>query len=209
MKIFEQPTAPSALRVSLFLAEIDIEVARVKVDIRAGENLTDSFQAKSINGKIPVLELDDGTTICESMAICRYFAELYPSTPSLFGDTALERAQIEMWQRIVELQGLFVSFQAFRNITRVYQDRENCVEAWGQESRNRLIDFLSTLNQQLKQTPYIAGSKFSVADITAYVLVKFMAHLDIRLDNSLPNLQSWYHCINTRPAIQKVLGDQS
>ncbi|MDE1464451.1 glutathione S-transferase family protein [Spartinivicinus poritis] len=209
MKIYEQPMAPSALRVSLFLAETGIHIERVKVDIRAGENLADSFQAKSINGKVPVLELDDGTTICESMAICRYFAELYPSTPSLFGDTALERAQIEMWQRIVELQGLFVSFQAFRNITGVYRDRENCIESWGQESRDRLINFLPTLDQQLEQHSYIAGDKYSVADITAYVLVRFMTHLDIHLDATLPNLQSWYTRVNTRPAIQKVLGDQS
>ncbi|WP_163835248.1 glutathione S-transferase family protein [Spartinivicinus ruber] len=209
MKIYEQPTAPSALRVSLFLAEMGIHVERVNVDIRGGENLNESFQAKSLNNKIPVLELDDGTTLCESIAICRYFAEQYPATPSLFGDTPLERAQVEMWQRIVELQGLLVGFQAFRNITGVYKDRENCVEAWGNESKDRLINFLPTLNRQLENCPYIAGEKYSIADITTYVLVKFMAYLDIRLDDTLPNIQSWYTRVSEHPAIQAVLGEQT
>lgn len=203
MKLYELAATPSARRVSLFLAEKGINVERKAIDIRSGENLTETFKAKSLNGKIPVLELDDGITICETMAICRYFEELNPSTPSLFGDTALERAQVEMWQRIVELQGLFVGFQAFRNITGIYKDRETCIEEWGHESLKRLVEFLPTLDRRLAQSTCIAGEQFSVADITAYVMVDFIAHLSIHLDDSLPHLQAWYASVSPRPAFQE------
>ncbi len=134
MKIYELGPAPSARRVSIFLAEKGIEVERQHIDIRGGENLSEDFKAKSLNGQIPVLELDDGTTICESVAICRYFDEAYPTEYSLFGNNALEKAQVEMWQRLVELRGLLVAMQAFRNISGIYQDRENCIADWGERN---------------------------------------------------------------------------
>ncbi|MGF1704053.1 glutathione S-transferase [Photobacterium makurazakiensis] len=203
MKIYELAPTPSAKRVSFFLAEKGIDVERESINVREGENLTEAFQALSVNGRIPVLELDDGTTICESIAICRYFEELYPEKAALFGETALEKAQIEMWQRIVELQGLFVAFQAFRNITAIYSDRETCIEAWGQESRQRVIDFVPTLEKQLASNEYIAGDKYSVADITAFVLMGMLAALEVATDD-YPNLQAWKSRIAERPAIQSM-----
>ncbi|MGF1760666.1 glutathione S-transferase [Photobacterium sagamiensis] len=202
MKIYELAPAPSARRVSIFLAEKGIEIERVNVDIRGGENLFDEFKAKSINGRIPVLELDDGTTICESIAICRYFDEIYPSPPSLFGDTPLERANVEMWQRVVELQGLCTAMQAFRNITGIYKDRENCVESWGHESRQRVVEFLPTLDEQLANSAYIAGDKFSVADITAFVMCGFIKNLEITIDEMFPHIQDWYERVSQRPSVQ-------
>lgn len=204
MKIFELNATPSAKRVNIFLAEKGIEIERVNVDIRAGENLSHNFKAKSINGQIPVLELDDGTTICESIAICRYFDALHPNANSLFGDTPTQKAQIEMWQRVVELQGLFVAFQAFRNITGIFSDRENCIKEWGQESRQRLIAFLPKLEQQLSTEPYIAGQLYSVADITTYVLLDFIENLDIYIDETTPNLQAWRQRLSQRTAIKNL-----
>ncbi|WP_299012982.1 glutathione S-transferase family protein [uncultured Photobacterium sp.] len=202
MKIYELGPAPSARRVSIFLAEKGIEVERIPVDILGGENLSDEFKTKSLNGQVPVLELDDGTTICESVAICRYFDEAYPSDHALFGDTALEKAHIEMWQRLIELRGLLVAMQAFRNITGIYQDREKCIAEWGDESRQRLIDFLPTIDNQLATSPFIAGDKFSIADITAIVLCDFMKNLEIGVDDTLPNLKEWYQQICERPSIK-------
>ncbi|MCM0148872.1 glutathione S-transferase [Photobacterium galatheae] len=201
MKIYELAPSPSARRVSIFLAEMGIEVERVPVDIRSGENLTEAFQKKSANHLIPVLEMDDGTTICESIAICRYFDETYPSENSLFGHSPIEKAKIEMWQRIVELKGLFVAMQAFRNLTGIYQDRETCVEAWGDVSRERLVAFLPELDEQLSKSSYIAGEKFSVADITAYVMCNFMKNLNLDVDESFPHLQSWLQNVSARPSV--------
>lgn len=202
MKIYELGPAPSARRVSVFLAEKGIEVERQQVDLRGGENLSDDFKVKSLNGQIPVLELDDGTTICESIAICRYFDEAYPTEHSLFGDTALEKAQVEMWQRLVELRGLLVAMQAFRNITGIYKDRERCISEWGEESRQRLIEFLPTLESQLAVTPYLAGEKFTIADITAVIMCDFMKNLEINIDATLPNLNRWYQHVSQRPSIK-------
>ncbi|UTM60366.1 glutathione S-transferase [Photobacterium sp. CCB-ST2H9] len=203
MKIYELAPSPSARRVSIFLAEMGIDVERVSVDIRSGENLTEAFQSKSANHLIPVLELDDGTTICESIAICRYFDECYPSDKSLFGNSPIEKAQIEMWQRIVELKGLLVAMQAFRNLTGIYQDRETCIEAWGEVSRDRLVAFLPELDQQLSKSPYIAGENFSVVDITAVVMCNFMKNLNVEVDESLPHLQAWLQKVSTRASVSR------
>lgn len=201
MKLYELAPTPSARRVSIFLAEKGIEIPRVNVDIRAGENLTAEFKAKSLNGRIPLLELDDGSYLCESVAICRYLEEIHPSEHSLFGNSPLERAKVEMWQRVIELQGLMVGFQAFRNLTGIYKDRENCIQAWGEESRQRVIDFLPTLDQQLNKSPFIAGDNFSIADITAYVFISFIKNLEIEVTDHLPHLKVWFITMAKRPAI--------
>ncbi|PSJ45950.1 glutathione S-transferase family protein [Zobellella taiwanensis] len=203
MKLYEFAPAPNARRVSLFLAEKGIEIERVPVDVRGGANLTDAFRAMSANGKIPLLELDDGSYLCESVAICRYLDETFPSTPSLFGDTPLARARIEMWHRIVELDGLLPAFQAFRNISGVYQDREHCVPEWGEESRRRVRQFLPRLEHRLSRSPYVAGEQYSVADIAAYVLADFcVQRLSITLDE-YPYLQAWLARIEARPALRR------
>ncbi|MBP6520714.1 glutathione S-transferase [Shewanella sp.] len=201
MKLYELAPTPSARRVSIFLAEKGIEVPRVNVDIRGGENLSAEFKAKSVNGRIPLLELDDGSYLCESVAICRYLDEIHPSERSLFGNTPLERAKVEMWQRIIELQGLMVGFQAFRNLSGVYKDRENCVESWGVESRQRVIDFLPTLDQQLNTSAFVAADAFSIADISAYVFISFIKNLDIEVADNLPHLKAWFNTMAQRPAI--------
>jgi glutathione S-transferase len=202
MRLFEFAPSPSAVRVSIFLAEIGTDIERVHVDIRGGENLGNEFKNKSVNGKIPVLELDDGTTICESVAICRYLELLKPIQSSLFGNSPLEQAQVEMWHRVVEFQGLVPAMQAFRNLSGIFKDRENVVEVWGKESRQRLVDFLPTLERQLASFDYIAGEHFSIVDITAYCLINFIKFVEIELDDSLPNLQQWFERVAQRPSIK-------
>ncbi len=204
MKLYELAITPNAKRVNIFLNEMGIDIERVIVNVRAGENLNDTFKAKSANGGIPLLELDNGQTLCESVAICRYFDELYPHANSLFGNTPLEKAQVEMWQRICEMQGLNIALQAFRNITKIYQDRERCVEAWGVEARLRVIEFLPTLEKQLNQHPYMAGEQFSIADITGYAFVSVLSRIDINLDETLPNLSAWFKKMEQRPSVIAV-----
>lgn len=204
MKLYELAITPSAQRVNIFLAEKAISIPREEVNVREGANLTEAFQAISANGQIPVLELDDGTTICESVAICRYFEALYPEKTPLFGTTPLEQAEIEMWQRIVELKGLFILFQAFRNSSGIYKDRERCVPAWGEEARLRVLEFLPTLEKRTASSPFIGGANFSIADITAYIMINFLARLDHELDDTTPALREWHQRIAQRPAIQSL-----
>jgi glutathione S-transferase len=129
MKLYEAPS-PNARRVHIAMAEKGIELDRVAVDIRGGENLSDEFLAKNPGGRVPVLELDDGTYIGESVSISRYL-DAIGEGPMLFGDTPLAQAQIDMWQRRAELNFFLEVAGAFRNITGFFKDRETCVEAWG------------------------------------------------------------------------------
>ncbi len=201
MKLFEMAATPNCRRVNIFLKEIGIELEHVHVDIRAGENLSADFAAKSLNGKVPTLQLDDGTFICESVAICRYFDELAAAEQSLFGVGALERAQVEMWNRIIECDGLIAAFQAFRNISGVYQDRERCVPAWGEESKQRVIEFLPKLAQRLSESTYVAAEKFTVADISAWIFVLFSeSRLALPIQQQYPAIAAWYQRLAQRPS---------
>jgi len=202
MKIYQLAPSPSARRVTIFLKEIGMEIETVHVDIRAGENLTQDFLGKSANGRIPLLELDDGNYICESVAICRYLENTVKPKLSLFGNSALEQANIEMWHRIIELQGLIPAFQAFRNISGVYADRENINASWGEESKLRLINFLPLLDKQLSKNVYFAGDAFSIVDISAFVLMNVAKVLEIAIPAELTNLQRWFDLIQQRPSVQ-------
>jgi glutathione S-transferase len=201
MKLLENSATPSALRVAIFLKELGVEVERQQVDTKGAENRTKTFLQKAPNGLIPVLELDDGTCICESLAICRYFDAITPNDKALFGDTPLEQARVEMWQRIVELQGLVPAFQAFRNLTGFFSDRENCVKSWGEESQKRVNAFLPVVDQQLSTHSWVAGEHFSIADITLWVLCRFLPRLELQVDDSLPNLQKWLSQMAKRPSV--------
>ncbi len=202
MKLHEYAGAPNALRVNIFLEELGLTIEHVQVDIRAGENLTAKFKAKAPNGLIPYLELDDGTCISESVAICRYLESVSGiRDDSLFGSTPLEVARIEMWHRLVEFQVLVPALQAFRNISGIYTDRENINQEWGLESKQRYLDILPTLEQQLTTHFYIAGNKFSIADITLFCVVNFMRVLKIELTDDLPNLQQWFAKMSQRPSV--------
>ncbi|MBL1378624.1 glutathione S-transferase family protein [Zobellella iuensis] len=200
MKLYELATTPSARRLNIFLAEKGVDIARIQVDVRAGANLTEEFKAISANGRIPLLELDDGSYLCESVDICRYFDELYPDELALFGDSPLARARVEMWHRIVELDGLIPAFQAFRNLSGVYRDRETCVPAWGEESRARVQAFLPRLERRLAEADYLAGERYSIADIAAYVLIGFLPRLGMEV-TSMPHIQRWLARVNGRPAL--------
>ena len=126
MKLYESPS-PNARRVHIFMAEKGIDCERVAVDIRGGENLSADYKAKNPAGRVPLLELDDGTCIGESVAICRYLEALNPE-PNLFGTQPIEIAQIEMWQRRSELNFMMNVANAFRNITGFFKDRETPVK---------------------------------------------------------------------------------
>lgn len=193
MKLYQKAPTPSSRRVTIFSKLIGVELDTVEVEIREGENLRPPFSDMSVNGTVPLLVLDSGECIAESIAICRYLDLAFPNQQNLFGTSAVEQATIEMWQRVVELKGLYVAFQAFRNISKVYEDRENCIEEWGHESKQRVTDFLPKLDARLAQSPYLAGEALSVADITAFLMLNVVqGGLKIQLDDELPNLKAYF-----------------
>ena len=196
MKLYESPS-PNARRVHIFMAEKGIECERIAVDIRAAENLSAEYLAKNPGGRVPMLELEDGTFIGESVAICRYLESLQPESP-LFGESGIEAAKVEMWQRRAELNFLLEVAGAFRNITGFFKDRETCVAEWGQVCAERAPKMLSMFDEQLSQTAYLAGDSFSIADITLAVALDFARMVKVVALPELPNIERWYGQISAR-----------
>mgnify|MGYP001181905644 FL=1 len=179
------------------MAEKGIECERIAVDIRAAENLSAEYMAKNPGGRVPLLELEDGTFIGESVAICRYLESLRPESP-LFGESGIEAAKVEMWQRRAELNFLLEVAGAFRNITGFFKDRETCVAEWGQVCAERAPKMLSMFDEQLSQTAYLAGDTFSIADITLAVALDFARMVKVVALPELPNIERWYGQVSAR-----------
>ncbi len=200
MKIIEDGRAPNPRRVRIFLAEKGIEVAFEQIDIMKREHLTPDFAALNPFQRTPVLVLDDGTAIAESIAICRYFEEIEP-TPPLFGTSARERAIIEMWNRRMELNLFFAVAQCFRHLHPAMAELEvPQVPAWGEANRDRAIKALEILDRQLADHPYVAGEGYSVADITALVAIDFMKPARIEMPARLAHVARWHSEVAARPS---------
>lgn len=200
MRLIEDGRAPNPRRVRLFLAEKGIEIETVQVDINADEHKTPEFTKLNRSQRIPVLELDDGTIITETVAICRYFEEIQPSPP-LFGQTPVEKALVEMWQRRLELELFYTIAQAFRHSHPMMAAMENPqVPDWSKVNLDRIPALLDRFDEELEGRDFFAGDQFTIADITAVVAIDFMRVLRIRLDDQHPNLTSWHARMAARPS---------
>lgn len=199
MKIYETKTAPNPRRVRIFLAEKGIDMDYVHVDIQNGENLSAAMLAKNPLGKVPILELDDGTCISETDAICTYFEALHP-TPSLMGTSALEKATIAMWQRQVEFTLMMQIGMCFQHTTGYFKDRMVPVPEFGAEAGKIAANYLNVLDARLANHTYIAGESFSIADITALCAIDFGRVVKIRPQDSQVNLLRWYQDVSSRPS---------
>ena len=201
MKLYDGGRAPNPRRVRIFLAEKGITVPTEQVDLGKLEQRSDAFSAINPMQRVPALVLDDGTVITESIAICRYFEALHPEPP-LFGRGPLETALVEMWQRRVEFHLLTVVSHAFRHLHPAMAALEvPQVAAWGEANKPRALDFLAFLNDELKQRPYVAGPRYSVADITAVVAIDFMKPAKLAVPDRLVDLLRWHREVSARPAV--------
>ena len=200
MKLFDGGRVPNARRVRIFLAEKGITVPMVPVDLGKMDQKSAEFTARNPLQRVPVLELDDGSHLTESIAICRYFEELQPEPP-LFGVGALERARIEMWQRRIEFE-LYLAVQAaFRHTHPAMAALEvPQVPAWGEANRPRALAMLAHVDAELAQLPFIAGESFSVADITLLVTVDFLKPAKLAVPENLVNLRRWHERVSARPS---------
>jgi len=200
MKILQSKVAPNPRRVRIFLDEKGIQVPFEDVDLAQSAHKTAEFTKLNRFQRVPVLVLDDGTVLSETMAICRYFEET-KSEPALFGKGALGRAQVEMWNRRVEL-GLFSCVaQAFRHLHPAMAQMEvPQIGAWGEVNKPRAQEVLKFLDEELAGRRFIAGDNYSVADITALVAVDFMKPARIERPVGLENLARWHEEISARPS---------
>jgi glutathione S-transferase len=200
MKLFDGGRAPNPRRVRVFLAEKGIEVPLVPVDMGAMEHRQQEVASRNPLRRLPVLELDDGTIITESVAICRYFEELQPE-PALFGKGALGKALVEMWQRRLELNLFFCVGQAFRHIHPMMREFEvPQIPEWGEANKPKVIEFLRLLDKELATREFAAGDAYSIADITGLIAMDFMKPARIQIPEELRNVIRWQTALRARPS---------
>lgn len=200
MKLYDFKTGPNPRRVRIFLAEKGIEVPLVHVDIMKREQKAPDFLKKNPIGSIPVLELEDGTCISESVAICRYFEELHPERP-LFGRTAVEKAQIEMWLRRVELNFMVpVGMVWIHGHPLTARLIKQIPEAADQNRKRTQIGY-QLLNAQLADNAFVAGDDYSVVDAVLLASLDFANGLvGVPYDETLEHLKRWHDTVSARPS---------
>ncbi|HSD86355.1 MAG TPA: glutathione S-transferase family protein [Kofleriaceae bacterium] len=200
MLLYHDPRAPNPRRVRIFLAEKNVAYDTIEVLIANAAHQTEEFRRKNPISLLPVLEFPDGRILRESMAICRYMEEQYPE-PNLFGADAWERAQIEMWNRHAELELLWPISQVFRNTHQFWVGRIKQAPDFGSIMRDQVSLRLDWLEGELGKRAYMAGDRFTVADITALCAIDFGKVVDIRLKpDAHPNLVAWHKRVSERPS---------
>jgi glutathione S-transferase len=200
MQLYDGGRAPNPRRVRIFLAEKGIDVPKRQIDFANLEQLSDAFTAINPMQRVPVLILDDGTPIAESMAICRYFDALHPE-PNLLGRDAREIAFIEMWNRRAELNFYGPVSSAFRHLSPAMAVSEKPqIAEWGEASKAKALAFLGILDRELASRPFVAGDRFTVADITAGVTADFMRAPKIEMPADLKNVRRWHAEVTARPS---------
>lgn len=199
MKLYDSAFAPNPRRVRIFLAEKGLTVPTEQVDIAKAANRRPEYLAKNPLGGIPILELDDGTVIAESVAICRYFEEMHPDPP-LLGTGAKERALVEMWQRRMELEVALPIMQVFRNTHAFFKGRIPQVAEYGEVCRKSAEARLRWMEEELANRAFVAGDRYSIADITLLVGIDFGRPSNIRIAPEQKSLQRWYDAVSARPS---------
>ena len=199
MKLYGLKNAPNPRRVKIFLAEKRVTLPIEELDIETREHKTPAFLAKNSLGQLPVLELDDGTTLTESVAICRYFEEMAPEPP-LFGRSTIERAQVEMWNRRMEIELLLPTIDVFVHTHPFWKGKREQMPDWGARQKAHLVERMRWLDGELEDRPFIGIDRYNIADITAQVALltaRGVCALPIPEDHK--NLARWWAAVSKRP----------
>lgn len=199
MKLYNTPMpAPNPRRVRIFLAEKGVEIALVDVALQKGEHKAADHVARNAAGQTPVLELDDGTHLSETVAICRYLERLYPE-PAMFGRTALEEAQVDMWVRRIEFQLMGPAGNFWRHAhpftARVVVPQ---YKEFGEANRGAYERALLWLDGELAGRAFVAGDVFTMADICALSTVDFADWIGLKVPEAAGNLRAWHTRVSAR-----------
>jgi glutathione S-transferase len=186
MKLYNHAHAPNPRRVRIFAAEKGIELPLEEVDILAGQSRTS------------VLELDDGSHLSESIAICRYLEGLHPE-PNLLGRDLREQAEIERWNRRMELELFAPIGRTFQNTNPIFQRRIKQFPEYGEAQRAAVSQRLERMDHELDRHEFIASDRFTIADITAFVAIDFGGRFaDIHIAPSMAHLTRWHEAVSKR-----------
>lgn len=204
MKLYDCTQAPNARRVRIFVAEKGLDIPKVEIDIAGGENLQADFLNKNPRGVLPLLELDDGSYLDESIAICRYLEERNPE-PALMGVDAKSKARIESCQRHIEFDAILPLADILRNSVPEFKERAIpgttgvvAIESLVERGINSYQRFLERLNNNLKENRYVAGDEFSIADITALCAIDFAKWAKLEIPFHHEHTLHWYEKVSTR-----------
>ena len=208
MKLHHSASSPNSRRVRIFLAEKGLSIPLLAVDLGKGEQHSDAYRAINPRRVVPTLVLEDGTAIGEVPAICRYIEEAHP-TPPLLGETAKEKALVAMWERRTELEGFAAVMEAIRNSAPSLKSRAIAgphnyeqIPELAERSKLRVKNFFADFDARLGEASFMAGQRFSVADITALVTVDFAAKaINFSIPDEHRSLKRWYGSISSRPSI--------
>jgi len=188
------------------MAEKGIDIETVQIDLGAGEQFGDVFRAINPDCVVPALQLDDGSCLSEVIAICHYLEARYPE-PALLGSSDEERARILMWNCKVEQQGLWSVADAFRNSAKGLQGRAlpgmvayPQIPELAERGRGKVEQFFRRIDDQLADNEFIAGDRFSIADIAAVVVVDFSSWIKLSVPEDAENIQRWYKAVSARPS---------
>lgn len=206
MKLFDFNRAPNPRRVRIFIAEKGISIPMVNVNLYAKEQLSPEFLARNPAGTLPLLEIDDGTYLSETIAICHYLESLHPD-PALLGKTAAEQALVLMWNNIVEQTGFFAVAETLRNWSPGFRDHVfpgpvsyPQIPELIARGRKRTAAFFDRIEQRLQESAYLAGPDYSLADISLLTVTDFASWVKIDPTDNRPALGDWYRLVSQRPA---------
>jgi len=200
MKLYNHSLAPNPRRVRIFAAEKGINLTLEDVDILAGQSRAPEFLAKNSSGAVPVLELDDGSHLSESVAICRYLEGLHPE-PNLLGRDLREQADIERWNRRMELELFAAIGRTVQNTSPIFQGRFKQFQEYGEAQRAVVYQRLERMDRELNEHQFVAGDRFTIADITALVAIDIGGRLaDIKIAPELAHLTRWHNAVSQRPS---------
>jgi glutathione S-transferase len=200
MLLYDGGRAPNPRRVRIFLAEKGLEIPLKPVDMTAMGHRSEEITALNPFQRLPVLQLDDGTVLTETVAICRYFEELHPDPP-LMGVDTLDRAIVEMWNRRVELNFSYFVAQAFRHTHPAMKEWEvPQIAEFGEANRPKALKAMEFLDSELATREFIAGDRYTIADITAMMGMDMLKPARIERPEHLENLMRWYKAVASRPS---------
>jgi glutathione S-transferase len=206
MKLYHSASSPNSRRVRIFLAEKGLSIPLVSVDLGKAEQHSDAYRAINPRRVVPTLVLEDGTAIGEVPAICRYIEETHPTAP-LLGETAKEKAEVAMWERRAELEGFAAVMEAIRYAAPGLKGRAIAgphdyqqIPELAERSKLRVKNFFADFDARLSEAPFVAGQRFSAADITALVTVDFAAKaINFAVPDQHRSLKRWYEAVSNRP----------
>ena len=199
MLFFDGGGAPNARRVRIYLSEKGIDMPMKSIDIMKSEHKTDEYKKISPLSQVPALELDDGSFITESIAICRYLEAIHPE-PNLMGLDPKEIAQIEMWQRRLELLLMMPIAAVFRHGHPAMAHLENQVTEWSEANKPRILSFYNWLDKQLEGKNFICLNRYTLADVTALTGFEFAKWPKINIPDNCHNLKTYYQMLSDRPS---------